>query len=233
LLAGTRLTYDVVPIDPARGTVPLAALEQQATVQAEGLAGIAFPQVNSLGCLEDVDGLTDLAHRLGARAIVVTDPMLLASGGLKAPGTFGQEGEGADILVGEAQHLAIPPHYGGPGLGVFGMRYYAAHQQDIRQAPGRFVGDAQAGRGMTWCGRAQISRSQSISNGCRLCLPRLLICLMPRPPWPCQKFQQRIYVAHQWACQVGPRTSYGRFLRLCQSKTSVPTAPVTHWAPAR
>src|SRR5882724_12035377 len=29
LLAGTRLTYDVVPIDPARGTVPLAALEHQ------------------------------------------------------------------------------------------------------------------------------------------------------------------------------------------------------------
>jgi len=39
---------------------------------------------------------------------VVTDPMLLATGGLKAPGTFGVEGEGADILVGEAQHLAFP-----------------------------------------------------------------------------------------------------------------------------
>src|SRR5256885_872192 len=131
--------------------VPFVAGLREAVAQADGLAGIAFPQVNSLGCLEDVDGLTDLAHRLAARAIVVTDPMLLATGGLKAPGTFGVDGEGADILVGEAQHLAIPPHYGGPGLGVFGVRYNAAHQQDIRQAPGRFVGDAQdeAGRPAT------------------------------------------------------------------------------------
>src|SRR5919109_4180988 len=172
LLAGTRLTYEVVPIDPVRGTVPLATLEQQAVAQAERLAGIAFPQVNSLGCLEEVDGLTDLAHRLGTRAIVVTDPMLLATGGLKAPGTFGAEGEGADILVGEAQHLAIPPHYGGPGLGVFGIRYNAAHQQDIRQAPGRFVGDAQdeAGRPakvMVLSTREQhIRRHKATSNIC-------------------------------------------------------------------
>src|SRR5499433_2048937 len=97
LLTGTRLTYEVVPIDPERGTVPLAVLEPQAVARADGLAGIAFPQVNSLGCLEDVDGLTALAHRLGVRAIVVTDPMLLATGGLKAPGTFGQAGDGADL----------------------------------------------------------------------------------------------------------------------------------------
>ena len=172
LLEGTRLTYEVVPIDPARGTVSLAALEQQAALKAETLAGIAFPQVGSLGCLEDVDGLTDLAHRLGVRAIVVTDPMLLATGGLKAPGTFGQAGEGADLLVGEAQHLAIPPNYGGPGLGVFGIRYNAAHAQDIRQAPGRFVGDAQdeAGRPakvMVLSTREQhIRRHKATSNIC-------------------------------------------------------------------
>ena len=53
-----------------------------------------FPQANSLGCLEDVDGLTDLAHQVGAKAIVVIDPMLLATGGLKAPGRFGQQGPG-------------------------------------------------------------------------------------------------------------------------------------------
>src|SRR5215831_11571778 len=156
----------------ARGTVSLAALEQQAMMQADTLAGIAFPQVGSLGCLEDVDGLTDLAHRLGVRAIVVSDPMLLATGGLKAPGTFGHAGEGADILVGEAQHLAIPPHDGGPGLGVFGIRYNAAHQQDIRQAPGRFVGDAQdeAGRPakvMVLSTREQhIRRHKATSNIC-------------------------------------------------------------------
>ena len=141
LLAGTQLTYDIVPIDPRTGTVALAAV-QQAAMQGNAIAGIAFPQVNSVGCLEDVDRLTDLAHSLEAQAIVVTDPMLLATGGLKAPGRFGQAGQGADILVGEAQHLAIAPNYGGPGLGVFGVRANAAHRQDMRQAPGRFVGQA-------------------------------------------------------------------------------------------
>ena len=117
-------------------------------------------------------GSQTLAHGLGASAIVVTDPMLLATDGLKAPGTFGTAGEGADILVGEAQHLAIPPHYGGPGLGVFGIRHNAAHQQDIRQAPGRFVGDAQdeAGRPakvMVLSTREQhIRRHKATSNIC-------------------------------------------------------------------
>ncbi len=172
LLTGTRLTFDVLPLDPQSGTVPLELVTQQATAQAKTLAGIAFPQVNSLGCLEDVDGFTDIAHRFGVRAITVIDPMLLATGGLKAPGSFGQAGEGADILVGEAQHLAIAPNYGGPGLGVFGIRYNAAHPQDIRQAPGRFVGDArdEAGRPakvMVLSTREQhIRRQKATSNIC-------------------------------------------------------------------
>src|SRR2546430_1771326 len=99
LLEGTRLTYEVVPIDPAHGLVPWAALEQQALAQAEGLAGIAFPQVNSLGCLEDVDGPTDLAHRLWARATVLTDPILLGSGG---PGT-GRGGHARGVCRGAYQ----------------------------------------------------------------------------------------------------------------------------------
>ncbi len=172
LLTGTHLTYDVVPLDPQQGVVPLASVERCAAAQADVLAGIAFPQVNSLGCLEDVDALTDLAHRLGVQAITVIDPMLLATGGLKAPGTFGEEGTGADILVGEAQHLAIPPHYGGPGLGVFGMRHNQAHPHDIRQAPGRFVGEAhdEAGRTakvMVLSTREQhIRRHKATSNSC-------------------------------------------------------------------
>jgi glycine dehydrogenase len=140
--------------------------------RTETLAGMVFPQANCLGCLEDVDGLTDLAQSVGARAIVVIDPMLLATGGLKAPGTFGQQGQGADLLVGEGQHLAIPPHYGGPGLGVFGIRFNAEHKLDIRSAPGRFVGDArdEAGRRakvMVLSTREQhIRRHRATSNIC-------------------------------------------------------------------
>jgi glycine dehydrogenase len=172
LLTGTSLTYEIIPIDAACGTVSVAAVQERATAQAESLAGIVFPQSNSLGCLEDVDGLTDLAHRVGAKAIVVIDPMLLATGGLKAPGRFGQQGQGADLLVGEGQHLAISPHYGGPGLGVFGVRFNAAHRQDIRSAPGRFVGEAldEAGRParvMVLSTREQhIRRQKATSNIC-------------------------------------------------------------------
>ena len=49
--------------------------------------------------------------------------MLLAPGGLKAPSDFGTKG--VDLIVGEAQHLALAPNYGGPGLGLFGVRFSA------------------------------------------------------------------------------------------------------------
>lgn len=172
LTEGTHLTYEIVPIDPASGTVPVAQVEHHATAQASTLAGIVFPQVNCLGCLEDINAYTDLAHRLGVRAITVIDPMLLASGGLRAPGTFGAQRQGADILVGEGQHLALEPHYGGPGLGVFGIRYNATHRHDIRQTPGRFVGDARDEQGrpakvMVLSTREQhIRRQKATSNIC-------------------------------------------------------------------
>lgn len=172
LLADTRFTYDIVPLDPTCGTVPLAALQTQVLAKASSLAALAFPQVNSLGCLEDVHALTDLAQTVGAKAIAVIDPMLLATGGLCPPGTFGQSGQGADILVGEAQHVALAPNYGGPGLGVFGVRYNSVHPHDIRQAPGRFVGAAQdtAGRPakvMVLSTREQhIRRHKATSNIC-------------------------------------------------------------------
>ncbi len=140
LLQDTALTFEVTPVDPACGTVAIAALEARAAACAEQLAGIVFPQVGSLGCLEDVDHLTDLAHEHDAKAITVIDPMLLATGGLVPPGRFGRDSQGADLLVGEGQPLAIGPNYGGPGLGIFGVRLNNAHKQDIRSAPGRFVG---------------------------------------------------------------------------------------------
>ena len=172
LLQDTPLRYDVVPLDAARGTVALEVLREYVTARAGQLAGVVFPQVNALGCLEDADSLTDLAHAAGARAIVVIDPMLLATGGLKAPATFGSDGTGADLLVGEGQTLAIASHFGGPGLGIFGIRFNAEHRQDIRSAPGRFVGDARdmAGRQakvMVLSTREQhIRREKATSNIC-------------------------------------------------------------------
>src|SRR5690606_30889476 len=104
------------------------------------VAALVFPQTNHFGNLEDVNALTDLAHAHNISSIAVIDPWLLATGGLKAPCDFGSDGKGCDMIVGEGQHLAIGPNFGGPGLGVFGIRYNENRKNDIRSTAGRFVG---------------------------------------------------------------------------------------------
>ena len=73
------------------------------------------------------------------------DPLLLAPGGLKAPCDFGENG--ADIIVGEAHHLALAPNFGGPGLGLFGVRFSSKDRNGVRAAPGRFIGKAKDSSG--------------------------------------------------------------------------------------
>jgi glycine dehydrogenase len=128
----------ITPIDLQTGSTCADSIRQEAKHLGDSLAAIAFPQVNNLGLLEDVDALTDLAVELGVKSIAIIDPMLIAGGGLKPPSVFGKEG--ADIIVGEAQHLAIGPNFGGPGLGLFGIRYNGQNRNGIRQTPGRYVG---------------------------------------------------------------------------------------------
>lgn len=140
LVEDSTVRLATVPLDPATGRIDLAGLAQRARELGPRLAGIVFPQVNCLGLLEDVDALTLLCQELGVRSIAVVDPMLLATGGLKPPATFGESG--ADMIVGEAQHLAIGPNFGGPGLGLFGVRHNETVRNDIRQTPGRYVGKA-------------------------------------------------------------------------------------------
>ncbi len=104
------------------------------------LIGIVFPQVNTLGLLESVDLLTDLAHDYAIKVISLIDPILLGKGGLKKPTDFGKKG--ADVVVGEGQHLAMAPNFGGPGLGILGVRYHQKNKIDIRFMPGKYVGKA-------------------------------------------------------------------------------------------
>ena len=111
------------------------------------LAAVAFPQVNSLGCIEDVDLMTDLCSENGLQSIAVIDPMHLATGGLKPPADFGTRRQGCSMIVGEGQHLAIGPNFGGPGLGIFGIRYNEKSKTAIRSTAGRFVGTARDAKG--------------------------------------------------------------------------------------
>ena len=170
LVAGTELNLQRVPADPATGCIDQVALRAAADAHAGQLAAIVFPQVNTFGLLEEVDALADLAAELAVKSVAVIDPLLLAPGGLKTPADFGARG--VDIIVGEAHHLALAPNFGGPGLGLFGVRFSAKERAGVRSAPGRFIGKARdsAGRdcrvGVLSTREQHIRKDKATSNIC-------------------------------------------------------------------
>jgi glycine dehydrogenase len=170
LAEGTEIELIRVPANPRSGTIDAGALQAAVSEAADRLAAIVFPQVNTFGLLEDVDALTALAATHGLKSIAVIDPLLLAPGGLKAPCDFGSGG--VDIIVGEAQHLALAPNFGGPGLGLFGVRFGAKDRNGVRAAPGRFIGKAKdsAGRecrvGVLSTREQHIRKDKATSNIC-------------------------------------------------------------------
>ncbi len=169
-VADTKVRVELVAPDAATGRLSPEGVRAAAAPLGKRLAAVAFPQVNALGLLEDVDALADAAADLGVRSIAVVDPMLLATGALKPPSAYGRKG--ADILCGEAQHLAIGANFGGPGLGLFAVRHTAETRNDVRATPGRYVGKAKdsAGRDclvMVLSTREQhIRRDKATSNIC-------------------------------------------------------------------
>ena len=140
MAADTGIELKVLPLNPATGRIDGDGLQAEAARLGSRLAAIVFAQTNTLGILEEVDALADLTRRAGALSIAVIDPMLLATKALKPPTEFGEGG--ADIIVGEGQHLAIGPNFGGPGLGVFGIRFNENTKRAVRASPGRYVGRA-------------------------------------------------------------------------------------------
>ena len=135
----TEMKIVYAPIDASTGKLDLIKT-QDLIKNTTSVAALVYPQVNNLGIIEDVDALTDLAHQNSIKAIAIVDPMLIGKGGLKAPVSFGSKG--ADMVVAEGQHLAIGPTFGGPGLGIFGIRYNDGDKNSIRSTAGRFIGKA-------------------------------------------------------------------------------------------
>ena len=168
--ADTKVNIVLVQPDAKTGRLSPEGIRAAAAPLGKRLAAVAFPQVNNLGLLEDVDALTDAVADLGVKSIAIVDPMLLATGGLKPPARYGRKG--ADILCGEAQHLAIGANFGGPGLGLFAVRFGDANRNDVRSTPGRFVGKAKDSAGreclvMVMSTREQhIRRDKATSNIC-------------------------------------------------------------------
>jgi glycine dehydrogenase subunit 1 len=157
-------TYNLgvqMPVEiAARAASGVTDLDALAKLVDDATAAVIIQSPNFYGLLEDLEAAAGIAHRAGALAIAVVDPISLAI--LKSPGEAG-----ADIAVAEGQPLGIPLSYGGPVLGLF-----AARQEHIRQMPGRIVGmteDVEGKRGfvLTLQTREQhIRREKATSNIC-------------------------------------------------------------------
>ena len=152
-IQGTPLTV-VGDDDPANDLKALTGLLDQET------ACLIVQSPNFFGELEDLSGLADAVHAVGALLVVHVDPLSL--GLFKPPGAYG-----ADIVTGEGQSLGNHLNFGGPYLGIF-----ATTNQLVRKMPGRVVGqtvDTQGRRGfvLTLSTREQhIRREKATSNIC-------------------------------------------------------------------
>jgi glycine dehydrogenase len=141
-IKGTDMKILRAPVNPQSGKLDIEALKRILNTTPQ-IAAVAFPQVNNLGNIESVDEIVDLCSTNNIKSIAVVDPMLLGRGGLKAPVKFGTRLQGCDMVVAEGQHLAIGPNFGGPGLGIFGIRYNEQDKISIRSTAGRYVGKTQ------------------------------------------------------------------------------------------
>jgi glycine dehydrogenase subunit 1 len=165
-IAGNQgIVFESVDFDRTSGRTPLEALQP---FSGQDVTALVIQQPNFFGCLEEVDELTDWAHRNKILVIAVVNPISLAV--LKAPGQWGMRtdaGQGADIVCGEGQPLGVPLSSGGPYFGFMTTR-----MQYVRQMPGRIVGRTvdTAGRpgfSLTLQAREQhIRRSKATSNIC-------------------------------------------------------------------
>src|SRR3989304_9665896 len=151
------LKYPVHTVGSGHGVTDLHRLSK---ALSDKTAGVIIQYPNFFGCIEDVRGIIEAAHKIGAVAVVVADPIAL--GLLKSPGDLG-----ADLVVGEGQALGIPLNFGGPYLGFF-----ATKMEHVRKMPGRVVGapgdtEGQRGYCLTFQTREQhIKRERATSNIC-------------------------------------------------------------------
>jgi len=156
------ITLEELDYDATTGVIDVNSLP----AEPGDFAALVIPQPNYFGSLEEVDALTDWAHKHGALVIAVVNPMSLAM--LRPPGEWGTgEVIGADITCGEGQPLGIPLSSGGPYFG-----FMCCRQAYVRQMPGRIIGrtvdlDGKQGFSLTLQAREQhIRRSKATSNIC-------------------------------------------------------------------
>ena len=149
-----------VEVVPAKdGVTDTDALKKALEADAEA-ACFLMQYPNFFGIVEDAEALCKITHDAGAKFIMYCQPLSL--GILKNPGEIG-----ADIAVGEGQPLGLGLEFGGPYLG-----YLATREENMRQIPGRLIGETVDTRGdrgfvLTIQAREQhIRREKASSNVC-------------------------------------------------------------------
>ena len=150
-----------VPYDTERGVI---SLEHLKTLVDDDTAAVYIENPSYLGFVEfQARGVGEIAKERGSLFVVGVDPISL--GVLKAPGDYG-----ADIVVGEGQPLGLGLNFGGPLLGIFGVK---GDMKLVRQMPGRIIGvtttvdGSKRGYAMVLQTREQhIRREKATSNIC-------------------------------------------------------------------
>jgi len=192
----------VVEVDYCRETGYMDRDDLQNKIDKD-TAAVCLEVPSFLGFIEeDPDEIAEIAHSKGALFIVSVDPISL--GILKPPADYG-----ADIVVGEGQPLGLGLNYGGPLLGLFGVRDLKL----ARKMPGRLIGmtttldESQRGFCMVWQTREQhIRRERATSNICTneaLCAVAVAVYLSLLGPKGLRKLCETIlYNSHYLAKQL-------------------------------
>jgi len=159
IVTNQGIMLEEVNFDMTTGAIDIGGLP----ADTGDFAALVIPQPNFFGSLEEVDFLTDWAHKHKALVIAVVNPLSLAI--ISPPGQWGEAG--ADIVCGEGQPLGAPLSSGGPYFG-----FMCCKQAYVRQMPGRIIGrtvdlDGKQGFSLTLQAREQhIRRSKATSNIC-------------------------------------------------------------------
>ena len=117
---------EIVEIDAPEGITDVNQLEKAIDNKT---AAVLIQNPNFFGCIEDMEAISNIAHKYDALFIACVNPISL--GVLKPPGEYN-----ADIAVGEAQVLGNYLNYGGPYLGFFTVK-----KELLRKMPGRIAGE--------------------------------------------------------------------------------------------
>ncbi len=137
---GMSSEMDRVRYDQLSGSIDISELEVK--LMRGDVSAVYIENPNYFGVIEvHLRDIIDLIHKYDALAIVNSLPISL--GILEAPGKLG-----ADIVVGDGQSLGLGMNFGGPSLGILGIR----DERMITQLPGRLVGatiDSEGSLGFT------------------------------------------------------------------------------------